>query len=297
MMNDYKDVRLVGLVGRAGSGKDTLADEIASDGWTKTAFAEPLKRMCIEYLGLSHDDAYTQDGKARMNQFWGMTNRAILQKVGTDAMRNGFHKDVWVKIAELRIRELLKSGTRVVVTDCRFDNECKMIEDLGGIVAEVVRDSSSSLSSDEQRHASEQPVNTGFIAFKVDNNRHVSKLKQTFYDCLREFSRRRQQVSDALWIGIENGMVDAACASRIVLDVKKFLSLNPDAAFASSGKFRMEWNGAKEYPHSHIEMSKDGIIVIGRHHSGDGSEFRKEFGYGDADGWKEACAFISEKCK
>ena len=46
-MNDYNDVRLIGLVGKAGSGKDTLADEIAADGWEKVAFADSLKRMCI----------------------------------------------------------------------------------------------------------------------------------------------------------------------------------------------------------------------------------------------------------
>lgn len=175
------NTNLIGLVGKAGSGKDTLADEISVDGWVKVAFADSLKHMCMDYLGLSYDDAYTQEGKMRFNKTWGMTNRAILQKVGTEAMRNGFDNDVWVKILKIKVKKMLNEGKKVVVTDCRFDNECQMIEDLGGIVVEVVRDSQSqNLSAVEQKHASEQSVNRKFVAFTVNNNGEKSELRNVF---------------------------------------------------------------------------------------------------------------------
>lgn len=174
-------INLIGLVGKAGSGKDTLADEIAVDGWEKVAFADSLKHLCMDYLGLSYEDAYTQEGKMRFNDVWGMTNRAILQKVGTEAMRNGFDNDVWVKILKIKVKKMLDEGRKVIVTDCRFDNECQMIEDLGGIVVEIVRDSQSqNLSAIEQKHASEQPVNRKFVAFTVNNNGEKSELRNTF---------------------------------------------------------------------------------------------------------------------
>lgn len=179
--NSGMELKLVGLVGKAGSGKDTLADELAVDGWEKVAFADSLKHLCIDYLGLSYDDAYTQEGKMRFNETWGMTNREILQRVGTEAMRNGFDKDVWVKIALLKIRRMLADGKKVILTDCRFDNEAQMIRDLGGIVVEVVRDSQSqNLSASEQRHASEQPVDRKYVAFTVDNNGEKSELRGKF---------------------------------------------------------------------------------------------------------------------
>lgn len=175
------EIRLVGLVGLAGCGKDTLASQIESDGWIRVAFADALKDMCVEFLGLSHDDAYTQEGKMRFNEFWDMTNREILQRVGTEAFRNGFHRDTWVKIAELKIRRLLAEGGKVVVTDCRFDNEAEMVARLGGVVLRVVRNGmKSTLSSSEQSHASEKGVSNEYIDGIVSNDRSISDLKDAF---------------------------------------------------------------------------------------------------------------------
>lgn len=294
-MNSYNDVRLIGLVGKAGSGKDTLADEIAADGWEKVAFADSLKRMCIDYLGLSHDDAYTQEGKMRMNPHWGMTNRTILQKVGTDAMRNGFDKDVWVKILQIRIRRMLDEGRKVVITDCRFDNEAQMVEDMGGLVVEVVRDSQSkNLSSVEQQHASEEPVSRRYVAFTVDNNGEVSRLRSLFAVELGLFCLRHPVVSHLVGLAVERGLVEDSIASKWLLDIWKFLSIEPDASFIMGNGIVLEWNGGGEYPHCSIVLGKDGIML--EVHSEKDVQ-RTEFHLGDDEGWRRAMDFISEKCK
>ena len=294
-MNSYNDVRLIGLVGKAGSGKDTLADEIAADGWEKVAFADSLKRMCIDYLGLSHDDAYTQEGKMRMNPHWGMTNRTILQKVGTDAMRNGFDKDVWVKILQIRIRRMLDEGRKVVITDCRFDNEAQMVEDMGGLVVEVVRDSQSkNLSSVEQQHASEEPVSRRYVAFTVDNNGEVSRLRSLFAVELGLFCSRHPVVSHLVGLAVERGLVEDSIASKWLLDIWKFLSIEPDASFIMGNGIVLEWNGGGECPHCSIVLGKDGIMLEA--HSEKDVQ-RTEFPLGDDEGWRRAMDFISEKCK
>lgn len=296
-MNDYKDVRLIGLVGKAGSGKDTLADEIAADGWEKVAFADSLKRMCIDYLGLSHDDAYTQEGKMRMNPHWGMTNRTILQKVGTDAMRNGFDKDVWVKILQIRIRKMLDEGRKVVITDCRFDNEAQMVEDMGGLVVEVVRDSQSkNLSSVEQQHASENPVSRKYVAFTIDNNGEVSRLRSLFAVELGLFCSRHPMVSHIVGLAVERGLVEDSIASRWLLDIGKFMPLSqePDASFVMGNEIVLEWNGGGEYPRCSIVFGKDGIIFEA-HSENDAKKM--EFLPGDDEGWIDAMGYISEKCK
>ena len=282
-MNSYNDVRLIGLVGKAGSGKDTLADEIAADGWEKVAFADSLKRMCIDYLGLSHDDAYTQEGKMRMNPHWGMTNRTILQKVGTDAMRNGFDKDVWVKILQIRIRRMLDEGRKVVITDCRFDNEAQMVEDMGGLVVEVVRDSQSrNLSSVEQQHASEEPVSRRYVAFTVDNNGEVSRLRSLFAVELGLFCSRHPVVSHLVGLAVERGLVEDSIASKWLLDIWKFLSIEPDASFIMGNGIVLEWNGGGEYPRCCIVLGKDGIKKKKKKEK---DVQRTEFHLRDEEGW------------
>lgn len=180
-----KNILLVGLTGRAGCGKDTLAGLVEEDGWTRVAFADALKDICMNYLGLSHDDAYTQVGKMRFNEFWGMTNREILQKVGTEAFRNGFHKDTWVKILELKVRRLLSEGKKVIITDCRFDNEAEMVVRLGGIILEIRRNVASNLSSHEQEHASEKGIDVKYITGVLENDGTLQHLKDAFENLLK----------------------------------------------------------------------------------------------------------------
>ena len=244
-MNRYDDIRLVGLTGLAGCGKDTLAGLMASGGWTRVAFADALKDLCIEFLGLSHDDVYTQEGKMRRNEFWGMTNREILQKVGTEAMRNGFDKDVWVKIAELKIRRLLSEGRKVMVTDCRFDNEAQMVLRLGGLVYEIRRTGNeSNLSESEQRHASEQGISHKYVTGMLLNDRSIPYLKDEFINAVAEFSGKHSRLI---------GMLETAAAShpefsdameKMAYAVKCHLSSSIDEVYlagASDGNVRLEW--------------------------------------------------------
>lgn len=191
MFTDYSNVNLVGLAGAAGAGKDTLATLMVVDNWEHTAFADPLKDICIRHLGLSRDDVYTQDGKMRRNKFWGMTNREILQKVGTEAMRNGFDKDVWVKIMELKLTDMLMRGGKVIVTDCRFDNEAELIWRLGGVMVNVVRSkgAGSPLTKSESGHSSESGIRRNLIGFEVSNDREVEHLRPEFKGRLETFCK------------------------------------------------------------------------------------------------------------
>lgn len=297
-MLDYDEVRLIGLVGKAGSGKDTLADEMGKNGWEKVAFADSLKQMCIDYLGLSHDDAYTQDGKMRFNEMWGMTNRSILQKVGTDAMRNGFDKDVWVKILQIRIRKMLAEGRKVVITDCRFDNEAQMVEDMGGLVVEVMRDSQSqNLSSDEQRHASEQPVSRKYVSFTIDNNVDKALLGHLFDASLGGFMNRHSDIARMLSSVVEHDKVlHGRLATASMRDIRKFLNVDPDGFFVSGNALYLEWNGTGEYGECLIKMT-DGGIIFEAHPSSGATIETSEFQFGDLDGWRRALDFIVQKCK
>lgn len=171
-------MNVIGLTGKAGSGKDTVASFLKQDGWVCIAFADALKHICIDYLGLTENDVYTQQGKEQYNDFWKMTNREILQKFGTDALRNHFSKEIWTKIAEIKIKSLLQQGKRVVITDVRFDNEAEFVRQFGGQVFEVRRtNSNSTLSQSEQQHESEQGVNANLVDRIIDNSGTLDDLR------------------------------------------------------------------------------------------------------------------------
>ncbi len=47
---------LVVLSGKAGSGKDTVADYLVKNKYfTKISLADPIKRICSEYFDFSHE--------------------------------------------------------------------------------------------------------------------------------------------------------------------------------------------------------------------------------------------------
>lgn len=246
-MNTYEEIKLIGLVGAAGSGKDTVADLLKEYNWEKFAFAKALKDMCIEYLGLSYDDAYTQEGKMKFNEFWGMTNREILQKVGTDAFRNGFHHDTWVKIAELKIQKLLNEGKKVIVTDCRFDNEAELIEKLGGIVMKVERKNyENNLSSSEKTHASEKGVDNKYIARTILNDRNIDMLKREAYEKLRDFETSHEYIVDSIK---DNNRIDKQLGETFILMTKKFWNCYVNCLFPrdDNKNIRIEWINSKIY--------------------------------------------------
>jgi hypothetical protein len=63
--------------------------------------------------------------------------RLALQVIGTDVMRNNFHQDMWFLTLRNRIR---KNPTQnVVISDVRFPNEIKFIQEQKGILIRVNR--------------------------------------------------------------------------------------------------------------------------------------------------------------
>ena len=73
-----------------------------------------------------------------------MTVREFLQKLGTEAMRDGLHSNVWVNALFADYNPIAKfAGADIVpnwiITDMRFENELEAIVKKGGITIRVVR--------------------------------------------------------------------------------------------------------------------------------------------------------------
>lgn len=134
------NIKILGITGKMFSGKDTVAEflHFAFRNSRITSFAYPMKQMMIDYFGFTYEDLYTVEGKNRYNEFWGMTNREALQKIGTECFRNNFHVDTWLKTMEVNIINDLTPI--IIIPDVRFPNEAELINSLGGSILKIVRD-------------------------------------------------------------------------------------------------------------------------------------------------------------
>ena len=165
--------RLIGLHGKARSGKDTFARALAScEPIHCMSFAAPLKAAVAVLFNIPASVAFSDD-KTQVLEPWGLTLRDVLQRFGTEAMRANFGEDFWIDRWATEYARV--SALNVVVTDCRFANEARRIRALGGVVVHIRRDAGG-LEGAAAAHASEQtlPVEPGDIV--VDNNREVAWL-------------------------------------------------------------------------------------------------------------------------
>lgn len=140
-------MRIIGLAGKAGAGKDYTYEHIKKEYACKVArlaFADGVRHEIEDVLSPgttvnSFRDAW--EGK-KLPAMWRKPYpdeiRSLLQWWGTEYRREQ-DPDYWVKKGVERLGEFDAIGIDlVVVTDVRFENEAKAIRALGGIVVEVV---------------------------------------------------------------------------------------------------------------------------------------------------------------
>jgi hypothetical protein len=124
--------RLLGLAGKAGCGKSTIAQTLVDRGLAqRVRFAGPLKDGLVA-MGLSREQVDGSEKETPTPLLCGRTPRYAMQKMGTEFGRDMIGPDVWVRLAMHRVDELLVSGVNVVIDDLRFDNEAQAILERDG---------------------------------------------------------------------------------------------------------------------------------------------------------------------
>jgi len=119
-----------------------IPDEVLNQyGVAYTAFADPLKRFCIQVMGLSPSQCYgTDDDKNTLTKVkWDalpqsirgdrtgyMTAREVMKVFGTDVVR-AWVANGWVDACHRHIQAL--DVKLVVISDVRFPNEANMFVD------------------------------------------------------------------------------------------------------------------------------------------------------------------------
>lgn len=147
--------RVIGVTGKAGSGKDTVAGmihELTCGRSEKIPFAKPMKDIA-RLFGFTYTQLYDPVEKEKVDPFWEISPRRFLQILGTEMFRGLFRDDVWLKMAERAIASSPQDV--IVISDVRFENEAAWLRAQGGTLVHVV---GRATTTGETAHSSEAGV-------------------------------------------------------------------------------------------------------------------------------------------
>ncbi|WP_095080317.1 deoxynucleotide monophosphate kinase [Pseudomonas sp. Irchel s3h17] len=148
---------LIGLAGRARTGKTTAANHLANvHGFQTYAFADPLREGLMNIFNLSPCD-FDDDRKEQPIGWLGRSARELMQSMGTEWGRNMVHPELWLLLAEQNLEFLGQAqdtATGFVISDLRFENEADFVRKRGGIVIHVLRPDATEVNP----HASEMGI-------------------------------------------------------------------------------------------------------------------------------------------
>lgn len=139
------------LLGRARSGKDTLAARLVeSHGYTRVAFADPLKRMAEEISPLvpTSNGVHVRLATLIADVGWEYAKdrypevRRLLQWMGHTV--RDLDPDFWVRVA---LGAVEAAPGPVVVTDVRYPNEAEALRARGFRMVRVIRPGQDFVSS------------------------------------------------------------------------------------------------------------------------------------------------------
>lgn len=172
-------MRIIGLNGRKGSGKNTVGDYLEREyGFQCVSYAAKLKASAAALLDVpvSLLETYKNDPKAQIvftipvpfgddlpyTVVRTLTVREYLQRYGTEAHRDIFSESFW---RDNLFCDLDPDGS-YAITDARFDDELRVIREKGGQIWRVERPGTDVGDA----HASEADPDPDLVDFTLDNS-------------------------------------------------------------------------------------------------------------------------------
>lgn len=185
--------RLLCLTGKAGTGKDTVANHLVREhGYVKYRFADPLKKLLNDRFGWSPKQWDDRNWKEDEHDgLWGgrledcmveqFSPRSWAQWLGTEVGRTIGGKDVWVD-AMWRSYNETDWPKPMVVADARFDNEAASFLAHGGNVLHIERPGVMPIIA----HSSEAGISEEFWSYSVINDCPMEDFLARVVETIRE---------------------------------------------------------------------------------------------------------------
>ena len=167
-------IKIVALTGPKGAGKSTLASNIEALIESKDievvrlSFATPLKMACHIMFGgeVAH---WFGNKKEEILPHIGKTPRELMQKLGTDFVRDMVDPLLWIKTMRANINNILvtqEDGLRklIIVDDMRFPNEAELLQDLGAHLYSIKIEDAAAETSSLSQHRSEAGIDPKYLS-------------------------------------------------------------------------------------------------------------------------------------
>lgn len=178
-------MKLIGIHGKAGSGKDTVAQFLADNGFERYAFADPIKKALKAAFFLGNEHFEDRALKESEIDWIGKSPRRLAQLFGTEFGRQLVADDIWIRCAQRQLdnlrdmeRETFMPFAGLVISDVRFENEAAWIRSQGGTVLHLVRPTAAQVEA----HSSELGIRFLQGDGAITNNGTIADLLKTVSD-------------------------------------------------------------------------------------------------------------------
>lgn len=140
--------------------------------WEVKRFAGKVKQIASILTGIPVADFEKIEVKnSKLGPEWNyMTVRELLQKLGTDAIRDKLHLNAWVNA----LFSDYQPSYDWIITDMRFGNELCAVKERGGITIRLTRNVPASFKI--ANHISETALDHASFDFVIENNGTVDDL-------------------------------------------------------------------------------------------------------------------------
>lgn len=166
-------------------------NDISSD-WIHLSFAEKLKIISAVIFNISLEILLGQTIENRIirenirtknyNICGSLSGRGVLEFFGTNILRNNFCEDIWINILKRDIKYYNSIGKGVIISDVRYSNERKFIDEMGGKIFVVYRKEEDLILTDNDKQS--HIAGWSFLEF-IDINKDIYILNNTTIEDLK----------------------------------------------------------------------------------------------------------------
>lgn len=190
--------QLIILSGKAGSGKDTVADILVNLFHNKKikriALADRVKIISREFIHLFtgtylpleyfYDQIEKEKERPELGFLWInnkkyiFTIRLALISIGTDILRNYYDDKIWLNYIKDNV--LNQDYDILIITDGRMPNEIEYLRNINNhktTIIKIIRNHENSKLDVVKNHASEKDINNLYSDIIIENNGTLKNLE------------------------------------------------------------------------------------------------------------------------